>query len=71
MSTSVVSLRLNGEENSLLSRAASFHGLSVAKYIKNSAKRLAEDEIDLVIAEDANKSGAARSFADLKREYLG
>jgi uncharacterized protein (DUF1778 family) len=71
MSTSVISLRLNGDESSLLSRAANFHGLSVAKYIKRSAKRLAEDEIDLAIAEDANKSGAMRSFDNIKREYLG
>jgi uncharacterized protein (DUF1778 family) len=77
MSTAVISIRLNSEDQAILGKAAKFHGMSLPKYTKWAARRDAEDAIDLAIADAAhleyekNPSEFRYTVEDLEREFLG
>jgi uncharacterized protein (DUF1778 family) len=76
MSTAVISIRLNDEDQKLLRQAAKFHGMSIPKYTKWVARREAEDAVDIAIADAAHAeyekdpSKFRYTIEDLEREFL-
>ncbi|MGL5355607.1 MAG: type II toxin-antitoxin system RelB family antitoxin [Fusobacteriaceae bacterium] len=53
---SVVSVRLNHEEEILLKQIANFEGVGVSSYIKKIVFERLEEEYDLKVAENAYKT---------------
>ena len=71
MTTAVKSVRLNEKELKLLEEAAKFYDMSVSKFLKFSAKRQAEDALDIAIAEEILAKDKSRiSWNKFAGEFL-
>ncbi|MCL2451432.1 DUF6290 family protein [Candidatus Saccharibacteria bacterium] len=71
MTTAVKSIRLNADEMKLLETAAQFYGMSVPKFLKFSAKKQAEDALDVAIAEKILSEDNSRiSWDEFANEFL-
>lgn len=70
---SVISLRLNENEEKLLKEVSEFEGLGISSYIKKVLFEKLEDEYDIKLADKAYKNHIAAgmkttSFDDLVKE---
>jgi uncharacterized protein (DUF1778 family) len=71
MITAVKSVRLNADEMKLFENAAKFYGMSVPKFLKFSAKKQAEDVLDVAIAERILREDDSRiTWREFEREFL-
>lgn len=70
---SVISLRLNENEEKILKEVSEFEGLGISSYIKKIIFEKLEDEYDIKLADRAHKNHIATgmkttSFEDLVKE---
>ena len=74
MTSTTITIRLEGEEKALISDYAAAFGISVSEFIRKVALEHIEDELDLQVWEEAKAEFEADpetiSSADIAKKYL-